>query len=178
MKPNIPRTNEPIRAKWARELIDWIESIRPKGDRVTTKVSPEGFVTAFVSAAPSSIFADAEFVASLKSGTTDTIAINAGRLIRGTSVTAISQTDHELTISTGGTHYVYLESWYNSTAKEQYSSSTTYPNQAAILDAGSYYFCERFLIATVETVYSGSEYVISRVIPEQLGELRSTRLWE
>jgi hypothetical protein len=46
--PYTPRTGDPIRAQWGADLVEWIlREVRPKGDGKTTKVSPNGTVSAY-----------------------------------------------------------------------------------------------------------------------------------
>lgn len=117
--------------------------------------------------------ADSQFYATLKSATTDTVAINAGRLIRGTTVTSIGAAEVAISPSGTATYYVYLESYYYGGAAQGYASSTTYPTQAVKTISTFDLPCERILIATV-TVVDGA---ITTVKPEQIGEIHSTRLW-
>lgn len=101
------------------------------------------------------------------------VAVNAGKIVRGTTVTTIAQANVNISPVGTQTFHLYLESWYNLTVKQQYSSSTTYPTQAVINDGGTDFPCERFLIATIDVV-SGS---INEVYPEQIGEIHSSRIW-
>jgi len=114
------------------------------------------------------------FYTALKAGTTDTVTVNAGVLVRGTNVTLISEADVDISPSGTDAYYVYLESWYNAALKQQYSSSTVYPTQATINDGGTHFPCERFLIAIADV----TDAEITGVIPCQFNELHSTRLWE
>jgi hypothetical protein len=101
------------------------------------------------------------------------VSLNPGVLVRGTTVTLVNQTDVDLSPSGTAFYYVYIESWFNLTEKHRYASSTTYPNQSVIDDAGTDYPCERLLIATANVV----DGVIEGVYPEHTGELRSQRIW-
>lgn len=55
--PAVPRTGDPLRARWGAELIAWImREVMPKGDRTTTKVSRYGVISAFPSDRPNDLF--------------------------------------------------------------------------------------------------------------------------
>ena len=83
----------------------------------------------------------------------DEVSILAGKVINGTTVSSISETDH--TIGTvNGTYYFYIQVWYNSTWKSSYASGTDYPDQSDIDDGGTDYPCWRVLLA--EVVVSGN----------------------
>ncbi len=53
-RPSIPQSGQVLDAKWGRQLLNWIDTIRPKGDNATTKVSDAGYITTYGESASSS----------------------------------------------------------------------------------------------------------------------------
>ena len=101
----------------------------------------------------------------------DEVTVAAGKVINGTTVSSISQSDHTIG-TTNGTYYLSIEIWYNAAWKSAYLSGTSYPTQGTKSDTGTFP-CTRVLIAvvvvadnaisSVTQVWPGHEIVNPRV---------------
>jgi len=142
-RPSHPQAGQQLSARWGRQLLDWIETVRPKGDHATTKVSPEGYISAFTGEAGGDTY-NGQF--KVTDGTEeDTVDISAGKVISGTSVKSVEE---EEAVASIGALYVYLEVWYDGGWQVMHYADSSYPTQAKF---GSF-FVWRVLLASREEV--------------------------
>jgi len=138
-RPSHPQAGQQLSARWGRQLLDWIETIRPKGDHATTKVSPEGYISAYGGEAEAGDTYNGLFKVTPGEGE-NTVDISAGRVINGTESGAVAaQTGFDVSTN----DFLYLEISYGTSYTIEYAAGTTYPDQ----DNKDDKWCIRFLIA-------------------------------
>jgi len=139
------------------QLRDWVNSVRPIGDNQTTKVTPtpDGTLIEAIDAGggggggggEEASGIDAYFF-KVTAKDADEVTISAGKVIAGTTVISVDETDHTIDTS-DDTYYVYIQIWYNEDWKTSYASDWVYPDQEDIDDGGTDFRCLRVVLAEV-----------------------------
>jgi len=124
-RPSHPQSGQQLSARWGRQLLDWIETIRPKGDHATTKVSPEGYISAFGAEAAAAATTHNGLWAITDKGD-NLLDIAAGRVINGTASTAVAA---ETDFNVEANDFLYLEISYDTSYTIEYKVGATYPDQ-------------------------------------------------